>query len=282
MPDKFKATWISNSSLSDFLKCPRSYYLRNVYKTKDKRKISIVSPYLSLGIGVHDQLEPLAWVPAAERMAVPFEENFIKEFERLRGKVGGFTSEEQFNDFEGRGLQMLQTVREHPGPIIKPALRLAKTQNDLPWIWLDDKEEIIVCGKVDWIEYVNGLHLIDFKTNRSAAEKDDSLQLPIYQILCKHLKKEPVVAASYWYVAFSEELTPKELPDYQESFDKVLELGLKVKEARKTNKMECPYHGCRNCEPYERILRGEGEFMGFGGYGAESYFLGDKDDDIAY
>jgi len=30
--DKFAAIWISHSSISDFLKCPRSYFLKNIYK----------------------------------------------------------------------------------------------------------------------------------------------------------------------------------------------------------------------------------------------------------
>src|ERR1035437_4279352 len=30
--DKFNAVWVSHSSIGDFLKCPRLYYLHNVYK----------------------------------------------------------------------------------------------------------------------------------------------------------------------------------------------------------------------------------------------------------
>jgi hypothetical protein len=59
-PDKYKAVWVSHSSIGDFLKCPRAYFLHNVYKDpKTGRKINIVSPALSLGLAVHTALESL-------------------------------------------------------------------------------------------------------------------------------------------------------------------------------------------------------------------------------
>ena len=30
--DKYTATWVSHTSLSDYIKCPRAYFLKNVYK----------------------------------------------------------------------------------------------------------------------------------------------------------------------------------------------------------------------------------------------------------
>ncbi len=54
MPDKYTATWVSHSSMGDFIKCPRAYYLKNMYKNpKTGKKIGIVSPALSLGSAVH-------------------------------------------------------------------------------------------------------------------------------------------------------------------------------------------------------------------------------------
>ena len=59
--DPYKATWVSHSSIGDFLKCPRAYYLHNVYKDPGtRRKINIVNPALSLGVAVHEVLEGLA------------------------------------------------------------------------------------------------------------------------------------------------------------------------------------------------------------------------------
>src|SRR5476649_1046372 len=67
--DKYTAIWVSHSSIGDFLKCPRAYYLHNVYKDpKTGRKINIASPALSLGLAVHTTLEALKNIPVEERM----------------------------------------------------------------------------------------------------------------------------------------------------------------------------------------------------------------------
>ena len=53
--DKFTATWISHSSISDFLKCPRAYYLKNMYKDpKTGHKIQLMSPPFELGKDVDE------------------------------------------------------------------------------------------------------------------------------------------------------------------------------------------------------------------------------------
>ena len=69
MTDKYKAVWVSYSSISDYLHCPRAYYLKNVCKTPDtNRKIEVTSPALSLGKAVHNTLEPLAKVSIDDRL----------------------------------------------------------------------------------------------------------------------------------------------------------------------------------------------------------------------
>ena len=68
MTGKYDAVWVSHSSMGDFLKCPRAYYLHNVYKNPDTgRKITIVSPALSLGSAVHKTLEALKLWPVKEK-----------------------------------------------------------------------------------------------------------------------------------------------------------------------------------------------------------------------
>lgn len=273
MPNKFKAVWVSHSSLGDFKKCPRAYYLRNVYKNSNNRKISIVSPYLSLGVAVHDCLEPLAWIPAKNR----FDEDLISKFNELinsfSGKKGGFKDQEQFQSFKEKGIAMLQNIIKNPGPIAKPAVRMIQDKSELPWMWLSEEEEIILSGKTDWLEYNNGnLSVYDFKTGKSV-EKDDSLQLPIYSLLVKHYKRYPLTKAFYWYIAQEASPTEKKLPDYKTAYELVLKEALKLAEARKSNNVKCPYSGCRNCDPYEKILNGEGEKLGVGSYGQELYYI---------
>ena len=77
--DKYSAVWVSHSSMGDFLKCPRAYYLHNVYKDpKTKRKISLVNPYLSLGLAVHTTLEALKNIPVEERL----KRDLLSDFEK--------------------------------------------------------------------------------------------------------------------------------------------------------------------------------------------------------
>lgn len=275
MANKFVATWISYSSAGDFLKCPKSYYYRNVYKSPTtNRKISIVSPYLSLGVAVHDVLEPLAWLPKAQRLDVDYNKKFFNSFNNFSGKKGGFNSKDQEREFADRGLSMLKNVWQNPGPIINPALRLLEDKSELPWMWLSENDEIILTGKVDWLEWTEaGIRVIDFKTNLKADEKEGSLQLPMYQILLKHFKKTPMVGAAYWYLARENGIVDQKLPNFKDSLDKVTKVAYSVKEARAKKAYNCPYGGCRNCEPYERLMRGEGEFVGVGGFKQELYYL---------
>ena len=78
MQDKYSAVWVSHSSMGDFLKCPRLYYLHNVYKDpQTKKKMAIVTPYMSLGIAVHNVLEGLGDLKAEERKDV----DLLKKFE---------------------------------------------------------------------------------------------------------------------------------------------------------------------------------------------------------
>ena len=61
MADKYTAYWVSHSSINDFLKCPRAYFLKNVYKDpKTGRKIKLISPPLALGQAVHEVVESLS------------------------------------------------------------------------------------------------------------------------------------------------------------------------------------------------------------------------------
>ena len=61
---------------------------------------------------------------------------------------------------------MLQRVIKHPGPVAKLAVKI---KQDLPYYWLSEEDNIILCGKIDWLEYLpdqDGVHIIDFKTSK--------------------------------------------------------------------------------------------------------------------
>ena len=125
--DKYSAVWVSNSSMSDFLQCPRLYYLRNVYKDPITRhKINVISPALALGQSVHEVLEALSTVPVEKRFATSLLEAYEGSWKKVSGKFGGFTNEQEEAMTKERGAQMLKRVMDHPGPLANKAIKIQK------------------------------------------------------------------------------------------------------------------------------------------------------------
>lgn len=281
MPDKFSAVWVSHSSMSDFLNCPRAYFLNNVYKDpKTGHKIQLMSPPLALGGAVHEVLESLSKLPTDVR----FKESLIARFERawkkVSGRRGGFSSAAEEETYKERGAEMLRRVMAHPGPLKNKAVKI---QHELPQYWLSEDDNIILCGKVDWLEWqpeTDSVHIIDFKTSKSE-ERESSLQLPIYMLLVTNTQGRRVDKASYWYIGLNDELTPKELPDLESSRQQVLEVAKQMKLARALERFKCPHgeSGCMHCRRLERIVRGEAEFVGENEYRQDVYVLVDGGDD---
>ena len=86
-PDKYAAVWLSYSSISDFLRCPRTYFLKNVYKdSKTGRKIMLMSPPLALGQAVHEVVESLSVLPVEQRFIQPLVEKFETTWKKVSGK----------------------------------------------------------------------------------------------------------------------------------------------------------------------------------------------------
>lgn len=263
MADKYTAVWVSHSSMGDFLKCPRMYYLHNMYKDpSSSRKMSIVTPHMSLGVAVHEVLEGLGEYPATERMKQDLRAKFEAEWEKVTGIKGGFFTPEQEEEFKMRGKDMINNVIKNPRFLMNKRVKLPKEKMN-PNFYLSEDENIILNGQVDWLEYLpdDTLHIIDFKTGKHE-EKDGSLQLPIYLLLCNALQKRKVSKASYWYLE-SDKVVEKELPDAETAYRDVLEVALKVKAARKAGEFQCPRGnydtetgegGCICCCPYEHIL----------------------------
>src|SRR3989344_8389281 len=167
-PDKYTAVWVSHTSMSDFRRCPRSYYLKNVYKDpKTNHKIKLMSPALALGQAVHEVLESLSVLPKQTRFSESLIAKFEKVWAKVSGKKGGFTSAETENKYKTRGQDMLRRVMNNSAPLSGLAVKI---QMDLPQFWLSEEDNIILCGKIDWLEYLletHSGHIIDFKTGRS-------------------------------------------------------------------------------------------------------------------
>lgn len=165
-PDKYSAVWVSHSSMGDFLKCPRAYYLHNVYKdSKTGRKITLVNPALSLGQAVHTTLENLKHMPVVERLARDLFVDFERAWATVSGKKGGFTNETEETATKARGRIMIERVVRNPGPIAKKTVALKESQSGMPPnFFLSAEENIILNGRIDWLEYAeenDGIRVVD-------------------------------------------------------------------------------------------------------------------------
>jgi len=272
--DKYSAVWVSHTSIQDFLTCPRAYYLKNVYKNpRSNRKIKIMSPPLALGQAVHEVLESLSVLPSDERFNVPLIEKFDTVWKKVQGKRGGFLSPGMEEQYKKRGEEMMLRVMTNPGPLKNLAVKI---KMDLPYYWLSKEDNIILCGKIDWLEYLphsDAVHIIDFKTSKND-EDGGSMQLPIYCLLTSRCQTKPVEKISYWYLGRNDDLTPEPLPDLDNEEKRILEIAKKIKIARQLNVFKCPHKtGCHACRPFERVLKGEAEHVGTGSYREDIYIL---------
>ncbi len=276
MPDKYKATWISYSRIKDFQACPRAFYLKNIYKDPATgKKIQLMTPALALGQMVHTVLEELSKLPVKKRFQTSLIKRFHELWPQVTGEKGGFSSSEEELSYKQRGETMLRKVMENPGPLANLAVKISQ---DLPWYWLSEDDEIILSGKVDWLEYLpdqDAVHIIDFKTSKSMREADDSLQLPIYYLLVKNTQHRKVAKISYWYLDIDTEPVEKALPDIKKSEQEILTIAKKIKTATKLNAFKCPNgkRGCRFCQPLEKVVAGEAKLVGVGQYGKNIYIL---------
>ena len=278
--DKYSAVWVSHSSIRDFLTCPRAYYLNNIYKDPvTGHKIQLISPPLSLGQAVHQVLESLSVLPVEKRFSVSLVERFEKAWKQVSGKKGGFFDQETENKYKTRGSKMMQRVMNNPGPIEKLAVKI---KQELPYYWLSQEENIILCGKIDWLEYLpddDAVHIIDFKTGKKK-EEDDSLQLPIYLLLVHNVQKRAVSQASYWYLETDNNLIKQPLPDLKKAQEQVLQVAKKIKLARQLEHFKCPQgeKGCFACKPLEKIIKGEAIKVGESEYNQDLYVIKDHTD----
>lgn len=265
MKDKYSAVWISYSSVSDYLKCPRAYYLKNIYRDpKTNNKLSLMQPALALGQAVHDVLESLSLKPQEDRFKIPLVSQLDLAWQRLHGELGGFSSDQEEEDFKQRARDMLSRVQSHPGPLEKKAIKI---RQELPFYWFSEEDNVILCGKIDWLEYLessDSVRIIDFKTGKYD-EDPDSLQLPMYLLLATNCQNRPVSGAQYWYLGHDNEPVDVTLPTLEAAKTRVEEVAKRVVLARKLERFVCKNKdGCPVCRPYELILSGHAKYVGKG------------------
>ena len=260
MKDKYSAVWLSHSSITDYLKCPRAYYLKNMYRDpKNNHKIAIMQPALALGQTVHSVLESLSTLVVEDRLKESLVTKFEKAWEEISGKKGGFTTIEEEEKYKKRGIEMMERIIKNPGPILKKAIKI---RQDLPYFWLSEEQNIILCGKLDWL-----------KTGKFD-EDPDSLQLPIYILLATNCQTKKVYGAQYWYL--NRDIAPVDvvLPTVDDATKRLLEIARTISLARKLERFVCTRKdGCPACMPYEIVVSGKAEFIGVGGYNQDTYIL---------
>jgi RecB family exonuclease len=291
MSDKYKAIWLSHSSYNDFLNCPRGYYLKNVYKDpKTKNKISLLSSATSLGSAVHLSIETLLNYPSHEREEKL--KDLEKEYERIWnenfvGEKGGFQNSEEEKEYYDKGLAMIENIKENPNFLLNKIIKKESYYKGdiLPNFFIDDEEEVLLCGVPDWVEYLDDdtLHVVDFKTGKNE-EKENSTQLPIYVLLLENLQKRKVTKASYWYLLTDKNIKHKEInrEEIEEVKNKIVQAGKEIKDLKnETLKKDwkeifvCKKgeFGCIHCRDYEKILNNEAEYIGKDIYGKDGYIL---------
>ena len=234
--------------------------------------MTIMSPPLALGQIVHQVIETLSTLPVAERFAEPLMVKFERSWQKVSGMLGGFPDKDTEYRYKKRGEEMLLYLMEHPGPLRNLAVKI---NMDLPYFFLSEEDNIILCGKIDWLEYMpdtDSVHIIDFKTSKNE-EDPASLQLPIYYLLATNCQKRKITKASYWYLNRNTGPVEKRLPDLEDAGEKVLKIARQIKLSRQLNKFTCHSDGCVVCRPYEAIVRGEGILVGVDDMRRDVYVL---------
>ncbi len=270
--------YISYTSLSDFLKCPRAYYLKNIYRdSRQGFKLQIINPYLVLGSTVHDTLK---WY--LESSEKPTREDTLNKFRnfwrKYRAKKGGFNSLEEEAGFGGRGLKMLDNFLDHADCLEPCAPYISFPKFNLI-------ENIIMIGNFDFVgECEDGtLHIVDFKTG--SHDEDSATQLYMYAILAEANFKKPVSKASFWYLDREDGPRDIVLDPLDGQLDWLKEKALKLKNAIDQSMWICikgfdgtglsePDKMCRDCRDYQALIDNKGEwlFSDFR-YKKEIYFL---------
>jgi hypothetical protein len=152
---------------------------------------------------------------------------------------------------------MLQKVMDHPGPLENLAVKI---KEDLPHYWLSETDNIILCGKIDWLEYLkdsDSVNIIDFKTSKNE-ENESSLQLPIYHLLVHNCQHRQVSKASYWYLETGK-IVEKTLPDLDSAHAQILKIAKEMKLARQLERFKCPHGegGCFACDLSKKFCVGK-------------------------
>jgi len=250
--------FISPSSLSDFEKCPQLYYYRYVYKTPRGLKIQTINPSLALGQSVHDALNQfLTTTLPLERTEEELKRIFEWTWNGLSGEKGGFSNQEEEQEYKNRGLGMISRFLKNKHFLESEMVKIAS----FPKIELGN--DLMLTGKIDWLEKDGeGYQIIDFKTGKNE-EKEDSKQLPIYALLASKILQSNNIKASYWYLDKDENTTSFNLPNLEETLSELKKKGEIIKMVRQTQSYHCQSgeESCWACKEILAVVQGKGKLV---------------------
>ncbi len=251
------AVFISPSTLSDFDKCPQLYYYKSVYRASSGLKIQIINPSIALGQVVHEAIDQIVKLPAVQWNKDRLFDIYEYLWKSIEGEKGGFMVSGVEPEFKNRGVEMLERfwANRH--------FREAEMIKLPTFPKVDLGNNLILTGKLDWIEK-NGdfYHVIDFKTGKND-EKADSLQLPIYAVLACGILKSFNIRTSYWYIDRDNSLTDFPLPDINETTRLLVWKGEIIVKARETNSFKCQSgrENCFYCRDIQSVAKGFGKLV---------------------
>lgn len=249
------AVFLSYTSINDFLKCPKAYFLKNIYRdSQNNYRLQITSPYISLGATVHDAIH---WYVQNSQTPsfLDINEQFRNFWWKYHGKRGGFASSEEEAAFGKRGVKMLENFVANFHKLGKSAAPASFPKYPLT-------ERLVLTGNLDYVEELpdGTLHIIDFKTG--SKDEEGPLQLYIYAILAENFYGKEVSKVSFWYLDRDE--SPKEvvLDPLDKTIEWLREKSLAIEKAIEQNEWLCQRElPCFECRDYEALLQGKGEFM---------------------
>jgi hypothetical protein len=267
----FKEVRVSHSSITDFNNCKRLYYFKNYYRNPEtNNRVQIVNPYLSLGSAVHEAIDKVVNLSVSRRQNFSLIQSYDKIWKKRSGKKGGFLSEKQEKEFRKRGAEMLKKVER--SALFKK--KNVKREKELPRKALFNNTYLI--GSYDWVEVLknNNLHIIDFKTGRSE-EKNDSWQLPIYQILAQENHDRKVEKTSYWYLSKNQGLVSRKPVDSEVFLSEIEKKALEMEKVVEKKKFSCSsnYPRCYWCHKYEKVVSGGAEYLGTDEMGKDLFYV---------
>lgn len=288
---EYDAVWLSYSSATTFTACPKAFYYQKQYKNPyTNRKVNITNISALLGLCIHELLDDISDIPPTQR-AEQLElrqlvAKFLAKWKKIEPRIAQAVPAKTLADYQIKGASMLKTISSNKAVLLNPTVKLHQ-ESIMPRFWLSKDQGIILCGKIDWlslstpVEGVSAVDIIDFKTGKNE-EATTSMQLPIYVMLARYINGLTTNSVSYWYLENDGAFDRVTITDTTATYNKLLGIGMAIKEAKKSATYTCPKTECFYCRPYNELhkflttpnaLTSQVAYIGLDSLGREEYIV---------